>query len=86
MKQTTINYKEVSYLASEINYTKIHFLEQRPQLFPFTLKRFEENLKDDFIRIHRGFLVNRNYILEANNNEVHMQCGAVLPVARRRKV
>jgi DNA-binding LytR/AlgR family response regulator len=86
MQKITINYTEVTYLASDINYTQIHYLTGKPQLQSLTLKRFEETLKGDFIRIHRGFLVNRKYILETNEFEVRMQCGAVLPVARRRRV
>ncbi len=83
-KTTTINLEDVCYLASDINYTKIHFLVGRASLSSYTLKHFEKSFPNNFVRIHRGFMVNRKYILEATAFEVKMQCGTKLAISRRR--
>lgn len=78
---------QVTYFKADVNYTKLYFVGGKSKTMPYTIKRFEEYLasNQNFIRIHRAFIVNRNYINELSVDEVTLSCGARLPVARRRR-
>ena len=81
----------VTHFEGRVNYTIIHFVDGTQQLSCYTLKRFEELLeKEIFIRIHRAFIVNLTFIHEIisiqNRQEVILQNGKKLSVARRRKI
>jgi DNA-binding LytR/AlgR family response regulator len=83
-----VDYTKVIYFSAEINYTLIHFMDGSRKIYPYTIKRFEEYLSDNqyFVRIHRGYLVNKMYIKELSEYEVVMSSGRRLPVARRRRL
>ena len=79
---------KVTHFVADVNYTKLYFLEGKPKTMPYTIKRFEEYLSQNqnFIRIHRAYIINRNYINELSVDEVTLSCGVRLPVARRRRL
>lgn len=84
----TIEPTEITYLEAEINYTLIHRECGSKEMVSYTLKRFEESLSHDnsFVRIHKGFIVNKAFISEIKPLNVVLLSGAVLPLARRRKI
>ena len=45
---------------------------------------YEKKLHKDFLRIHKSFLVNMQYIRRIEMKEVTMQDGTVLPVSKTR--
>jgi DNA-binding LytR/AlgR family response regulator len=83
-----IDFREVVYLASDINYTFVHFQNGEHRLHAYTLKIFEEYLAKsaNFIRIHRKFLVNQEYRELKSGNLIKLVNGGYLPIAKRRKV
>lgn len=87
MKYTEIDYNKVAYLKADINYTDVFFDHGVNLKFPFTLKRFEEFLakNENFIRIQRGVIINKKNIKWANEYEVFLNVGKIIPVSRRRK-
>jgi DNA-binding LytR/AlgR family response regulator len=80
------NFTEVLYLAADINYTTIYYKNGAYHVVPYTLRRFEEHLApyQNFVRIHRAFIINKNYVADASPTEVMLSTGLWLPVARRR--
>lgn len=80
--------QSIVYLEADRNYTVIYYHDSHKDMFSLTLKRFAELLADDaaFVRIHRSYLVNRQYIAEVTPDNVVMRSGVVLPLARRRRV
>ncbi len=69
------------------NYTRIYFEKERPVIVCHTLRYFEEKLIDaGFIRIHRGEMINKNYILKYNTEGIlQLIDGSILTISRRRK-
>jgi len=58
-----IFYNEILYVQSDDDYIRLFFKEGRPKLFRMTLKEIQAKLpSDQFIRIHRSFLVAKNKI------------------------
>ena len=73
--------------ASE-NYTILHFHDGTSLMVSYTLKRFEELLASNtaFVRIHKSYMVNKQYIAEVMPTNVLLHTGLLLPLARRRSV
>ncbi len=69
------------------NYTRIYFETERPVVVCHTLRYFEEKLvKAGFIRIHRGEMINKNYILKSDTEgRLQLTDGSIFTISRRRK-
>lgn len=81
------NLKNVSHFKADVNYTSIHLKNGEKHLFSYTLKRFEEMLENSekFIRIHRRYIVNADFISRSSPNQVQLKNGEFLPIARRKR-
>ena len=77
----------ILYCEGESNYTRFAFVNSKPILISKTLGEYEEILEGhDFIRIHKSFLVNKNYVVKIDREGmVYMSDGKTLPISRRRK-
>jgi two-component system, LytTR family, response regulator len=78
---------EIVALQADSNYTIIHKKEMQKVVVTKSLKDFEEVLDPNiFIRIHKSYIVNVNYIVEYNSTDggmVKMQDGNMWSVSRR---
>jgi len=64
-----IDLNEIYYLESIKNYVVIH--TENDEIITYnTLKYFEENLPENFIQIHKSYLVSLNKIEKTDTNEV----------------
>lgn len=73
---------EIRYLSVE---NRVVYAHTKDVVYRFysTLMELEEELKKEgFIRVHRGYLVNRKYIREYRAGFVTMEDGTVIPVGR----
>lgn len=79
---------EAYLLEGSVNYTILHYTDGTSEISSYTLKKFEKQLSSNtaFVRIHKSFLVNRNFIKEVMKTNVVLHSGAILPLARRRKL
>ena len=73
---------EVLYLEAARNHVIWHCLEYEIE-GRGPLKRCEEKLPDEFVRIQRGYLVNVRHLSVIRHNEVIMDNGDILPVPYR---
>ena len=84
-----VKVNSILYCEAESNYTKVVFLDGKKITLTKTLKLVEEILpKDIFKRIHRGYLVNINYVNRFNKTNdyfVELTNGESLPVSVRKK-
>lgn len=55
---------EVAYLEAKDKYVTIHTLEGKQFLTDVSLKAMEEKLPDNFLRVHRAFIINKNVVTE----------------------
>lgn len=61
-------------------YMKIHLLSQpKPLVVLLSMKKLEERLPVNFMRIHRSYIINLDKIVEVNKNRVIMNQDVYLP-------
>lgn len=59
-----IKLEDISFFEADSNYTTIHS-QQGTFLSTETIASLENKLPDNFLRIHRGIIINKNYVKEA---------------------
>lgn len=71
-KQIKINFENILYIAGLKDYVKIYLTtEQRPVLTLMTLKKLEEELpKNNFMRVHRSYIVALDKIEQIERNQL----------------
>ena len=75
-----INLSEVHYLEAYGDFVKI-FLTSGRKVFRSKMKDLEANLPLSFIRIHRSYIVNSDYIDKIEDSKLHIN-GVVIPVGK----
>ncbi len=70
-----VNYKDVLFIEGVGDYVKIHFLGKKaPLLIRMYLKNMEELINNEFfIRIHKSYIVNKDYITHIRKGIVHLE-------------
>ena len=74
----------ITRLQAKGNFTEVHFADGSFKLICKFLKHFDELLDDPFFRVHRSFIVNRNYIKSYSRSAggfVTLQDGAEIEVS-----
>ena len=57
--------KDVIFLKGDVNYSIVYLENGKTKILPHTLKFYEEFLgTHGFLRVHRGFLINPNYVIK----------------------
>ena len=74
---------QIYYLESNAHQVVIHTLSGEISVYE-KLDVYEKKLSKDFVRIHKSFLVNMQYIRRIEMKEVTLQDDTVLPVSRTR--
>ncbi|RYE41764.1 MAG: LytTR family transcriptional regulator, partial [Sphingobacteriales bacterium] len=73
---------ELQYLESLGNYVKV-WAEKEFLLAPRTLTSFEEQLPEDtFFRIHKSFIMNKNFVHYMEGNRIFLKNGTELPIGK----
>lgn len=78
-----IRIDEIQYIEAYGNYIKI-FTEEMI-LTPNTLADFLEKLPNDFIQVHKSFVLNFNRLKLIDGNQIVLQSGAKLPIGKSYK-
>lgn len=75
-----IRLSEIEYIESMEDYVKIHTRDEKPVLSLMTLKKILEMLPgDQFVRIHRSYIINRKKVKAIQNKKIQLQT-AILPI------
>jgi len=88
IKDLLQNPLSITHLEADINYTVFHLLGGKKTVSSYTLKHFEELLRlqnSNFMRIHRGYMVNLSHIISKTESDVTLIGDVVIPVSRRRR-
>jgi DNA-binding LytR/AlgR family response regulator len=83
-----VQIKDVIFLKGDINYSTVYLENGKTKTLAHTLKFYEEFLRiHGFLRVHRAFLINPNYITEYCQEKeiVKMKNGHEATISRRRK-
>lgn len=65
-----VNLNTIRYIEGLKDYIKIYTNDPKPILTLNSLKAFEEKLPDNFIRVHRSFIVSLNHINSVQRNRI----------------
>ena len=84
-----IQFSDILYLEGSVNYTLIHLANGKVMVSSRTLLfHIEQTLDDSFIRIHRAYCVNRQYVKSVvkdyDTKYVLMEGGVRLSISRRK--
>ncbi|WP_229216540.1 LytTR family DNA-binding domain-containing protein [Dyadobacter sp. 3J3] len=76
----------ITFLEGSGNYTFIYTDSGKRYLVCKTMKLLSENLKQNFIRIHKSFLINSDLVIERIEDDrlLKMACGREVTVSRRK--
>ena len=76
-----ISISDIRYVEAMSEYLKVHLKSQpKPIVTLLSMKKMEERLPANFMRIHRSYIINLDAIQEVNKNRVIMDAEAYLPV------
>lgn len=79
-----INYKDMIYLHAEGNYSTIYTKEKKIVLRK-SLVTLEPTLSSNFMRIHKSYIINRQYIKTITDDEIFLKDNSILPLSRHYK-
>lgn len=82
-----IRTEDIMWLKADGNYTEIYLYDGKQHLVSKVLKSFEKVLGDNFVRIHKSFIANLDYIQQFNRSEyiLVMEGGQNIPISERKK-
>lgn len=75
-----VNTAEICYVEGMSEYLKVHIADARPIVMLLSMKKMEERLPADFLRIHRSYIVNMGKVREVTKNRVVLDDGTCLPI------
>ncbi|GHB78471.1 LytR/AlgR family response regulator transcription factor [Persicitalea jodogahamensis] len=78
--------EDITCLEGEGNYTFIHTCRGKRYLVSRTLKSLTEHLDGNFLRVHKSYIINTNFIVERMDEDrvITMSCGKKALVSRRK--
>ena len=72
---------DIRYVEGMSEYLKLHLESQpKPLVTLLSMKKMEEFLPKNFMRIHRSYIVNLDKIQEVNKNRIIMDADTYLPI------
>ncbi len=82
-KVTLVKFSDIVYMESEGEYVRMHIVGQRPITTLFRLKNMEAQLPaTQFVRTHRSFIVNLNYVVSYERGRVYISKDDYLPIGQ----
>jgi len=83
-KRVKVDFSDVLYIEGMKEYVKIHLSKDKFLITKIQIGQVEDLLNDDFVRIHRSFIIARNKVTAYNLAEVSIG-NIVLPVGTNYK-
>ena len=76
-----VTISDIRYIEGMSEYLKIFIEgEAKPIVTLLSMKKMEEKLTENFMRIHRSYIVNLTKIQEINKNRIIMDAETFLPI------
>ncbi len=81
-----INLSDIKYVEGMREYVRIHLVNQKPIMSLVSMKKMEENLSsDNFMRVHRSYIVNLDKITTVERNRIIFDEKVYIPVSEQYK-
>ena len=85
-KTVRLSIADITYVEGMSEYLKIHLQSQsKPVITLLSMKKMEEFLPEQFMRIYRSYIVNLSCIVEVNKNRVILDKDTYLPIGENYK-
>ena len=76
-----VNIPDIRYVEAMSEYLKVWIEgEAKPIITLLSMKKMEERLPSNFMRVHRSYIINLDKIQEVNKNRVIMDADTYLPI------
>lgn len=82
-KLVRVNFAEIDFVESMSEYVKIHLVNNNRVITLMRLKNLEENLPENFMRVHRSFIVNTEHITTIERNRIVFYGNVYVPVSEQ---
>jgi len=80
-RMVKVNINDIRYIEGMSEYLRIHLnSETKPIITLLSMKKMEERLPQQFMRIHRSYIVNLDTVQEVNKNRVILDANTNLPI------
>ncbi len=80
-KTIRISLSDIRYIEGMSEYLKIYLSStSKPIITLLSMKKMEDFLPQNFMRIHRSYIVNLNAVQEVNKNRIIMDADTYLPI------
>lgn len=80
-RMVKVNINDIRYIEGMSEYLRIHLnSETKPIITLLSMKKMEERLPQQFMRIHRSYIVNLDAVQEVNKNRVILDANTNLPI------
>ena len=80
-KTTLVRYSNIIYLESAGEYIRLHLADGTKLVTLFRMKNMESELPAErFLRVHRSYIINLDYIAEISYNRILLNNGSKIPI------
>ena len=80
-RMVKVSIPDIRYVEGMSEYLKLHLNSQpKPIITLLSMKNLEERLPQNFMRIHRSYIVNLDKVVEVNKNRVILDGDTSLPI------
>ena len=76
---------DIKYIEGQNEYLKIHLASDSPFLTHMTFKQIAESLPQNFVQIHRSYIVNMKHVVSVERSQVTLNGGTQIPVSDSRR-
>jgi hypothetical protein len=83
--KTKVYIADLVYIKAEDHYLKLFLADGRDHLVRGKIKDIKKQLPPNFIQCHRSYIVNANFIKQANHDSLMMIGGDTIPLSRTYK-
>lgn len=77
-----LNFNDILYLKSSHVYVEIIVAEQKNIVVRSSLSEIINKLPDYFIRVHRGFIINTNYLMQIDGTSLKIR-DIIIPIGKK---
>jgi hypothetical protein len=80
--KTQINLKKLSHIKADDHYLNLHTIESKNYMVRGKLAEIMEELPSNFVRCHRSYIVNKNYIKQVQAKFIVLTDNSQVPISR----
>lgn len=84
--KTKINLDQLVYIKADDHYLNVHTIENKNHFVRGKLADIMEELPANFVKCHRSYIINKNYIKQSQSKFITMSDNSEIPISRNFKM